>query len=401
MSQEKDQVKSIIRMSKAVELLGLRVDGGGSPLVPTDLDEVNIMCPCCGKNHSSSRLTLHLDFVEDWFSCPRCNFHGRTYKLISHYTGWPYHEVEDRLRKGELKNYIPSEADGATSEHEQEMAYLRGHMAPTAQRHAVYEAFLGELTLSQEHRDALKKRGLSDEAIDRIGFKTLSRFMQSDVIPQKLVARGLNLLNVPGFGFWDNRWRLAGRPDTGFLIPSRNAGGLIEGFQIRYDHPSDTIPKYGPLTSTGKDFGTKTVPWVSCVGDDVYARARELASLEKAGKSKKWSPFDVVLIEGPLKAYIVNHITGASVIAVPGVSTLKMVPVALQALSSIGLRCVYIAYDMDSYTNEQVKKQLDRLKETLSKLNIKHYVLQWDKVRKGLDDYVTSPDFVEILSHRA
>lgn len=397
---DKEKPRSVIRMAKAVELLGLRVDGPNSPLVPTDIDEVNITCPCCGASHSSGRRTLHLDFVDDWFSCPRCNFNGRVYKLVSHYTGWPYKEVEQRLRKGELQNYVPSEHDGDISEQDQERAWFREHIAPVAQRHAVYEALLEELTLSDEHRKSLRARGLSDEAIDRIGFKTLSRFALSDVIPQKLVARGLSLLNVPGFGFWDNRWQLADRKDTGFLIPSRNGGGLIEGFQIRYDHPSDSIPKYAALSSTGKDYGTKTVPWVSCVGDEIYARVRALATPE--GQAKKWPPFDIVLIEGPLKAYIVNHITGAFVLAVPGVSALKMVPSALQALQKVGLRHVYIAYDMDAYTNEQVKSQLDRLCKALTALDFGYSILRWDAKHKGLDDYVTgSQHFAELLKQRA
>src|SRR5262249_29749552 len=39
--------------------------------------------------------------------------------------------------------------------------------------HTVYEALLKRLTLSKAHREALHRRGLLDEAIDRAGYRTL------------------------------------------------------------------------------------------------------------------------------------------------------------------------------------------------------------------------------------
>src|SRR5262249_8563804 len=51
-----------------------------------------------------------------------------------------------------------------------------GQEAPRADpdaRHAVYQALLGLLALSQAHREALRGRGFTDEVIDRAGFRTL------------------------------------------------------------------------------------------------------------------------------------------------------------------------------------------------------------------------------------
>ena len=100
-------------------------------------------------------------------------------------------------------------------------------------------------------------------------------------------------------------------------------------------------------------------------------------------------PFDVLLIEGPLKAYIVNAVTGANLISVPGVNALKMVFHPLQEMIPLGLRTVLIAYDMDAETNPDVKKQLDRVRADLRTLSIPHQTLNWDHNYKGLDDYVT------------
>lgn len=96
------------------------------------------------------------------------------------------------------------------------------------------------------------------------------------------------------------------------------------------------------------------------------------------------NPFDVILIEGPLKALIVNDITGCNVISVPGVSALKKVPAALQSMVQFGLREVLIAYDMDSDTNKDVRAQLERLREILDNINIKHRTMRWPLLIRDL-----------------
>jgi len=84
----------------------------------------------------------------------------------------------------------------------------------------------------------------------------------------------------------------------------------------------------------------------------------------------------------------VNDITGCNVISVPGVSALKKVPAALQSMVQFGLREVLIAYDMDSDTNKDVRAQLERLREILDNINIKHRTMRWDPAYKGLDDWL-------------
>ena len=89
-----------------------------------------------------------------------------------------------------------------------------------------------------------------------------------------------------------------------------------------------------------------------------------------------------------------NAITGVNVIAVPGVNALKNVPQVVRELKSIGMRKIYIAYDMDAATNKEVAKQLDRLRSMLDDAGYEHSTLQWDSTYKGLDDYVTSEPFM-------
>jgi len=369
--------KPIITLAKAVELLGLRFEGDGGERIPTDVSDINILCTKCSQRHESRRKTLNLNFDENVFCCARCGFGGGVYKLVAYYTGWPEKEVANRIRKGELANFVPSET-AADDESEAVDVSNRGRLlAPIGKRDAAYRALLSNLSLSPEHKRDLLRRGLTESDIQRIGFKSVSRFMDPTSLTKKLVTAGIDLRGVPGFGISSSGdWTMARLPDSGYLIPICNGAGLIQGFQIRFDHQSDTIPKYGYFTSRGMAVGgTRCLPWCNWVGDDT-----------------KNGPFDVIIIEGPLKSYIVNAITGANLLAVPGVSALKQLPRPLQELAERGMRRVYIAYDMDSYENKDVAAQLNRLREVLDVLHIEHRTLSWNTKYKGLDDYVTGDE---------
>lgn len=378
MGEEKK--RPIISMAKAVELLGIKIYGDDGGLVPTDVADINILCPNCSGQHTNKRLTLNIDFDSNVFSCPRCNFSGGVYKLISYYTQWPMREVETKLKAGQLKDFRPDEQKASQESSDTPERDLQVPMAPLKQRDEVYRALQSALTLSEAHRKNLLGRGLKPETIERIGFRTYPKYLPANVIPTRLINKGLDLRGVPGFGINENgEWSLAKLPDNGFLIPNFSGDGLIQGFQVRFDHKSASIPKYGYLTSKGMRAGTRCDTWCCWAG-------RPFASA--ANGEIKAEPFDVILIEGPLKAIIVNDITGANVLSVPGVSALKRVPAALQTMIPYGLREVLIAYDMDSETNPHVRQQLERLRDILSDIGVKHRTLRWDAEQKGLDDWL-------------
>ena len=373
-------MKLIVSMEQAVEMLGLRIYGSAdSDPVPTDVSEINILCPSCSKEHTSRRLTLNINYEKQVFRCPRCSFEGHAYNLISGVTGWALNEVEQRLKAGELGQFDPSKA--ATVEKVAEN--VGNPIASIRRRHDVYTAMMSLLTLNENHYENLRSRGLTDAAITRIGFKSYPKFMDPVVLAKKLISAGYDLRGVPGFFITPSgEWSAAKLPDSGFLIPSRNGQGLIQGFQVRFDHPSSKLSKFGYFTSNGMPGGTKAGSWCSWAGEDLLNKEHS-------------EPFDVLIIEGPLKAYIVNEITGCNLIAVPGVAALKKVPAALQAMLSMGLRKALIAYDMDQEENKDVAKQLDRLRDILTSLKIPHQTLCWDNNYKGLDDWIVSPNFTK------
>lgn len=359
----------VISLKIAVKALDLRVAGPGSDPVATDQPSTNILCPECSKRHSGGRRTFNLNFEKNVFGCPRCHFSGGVYALISYYTGWEISEVEKRIKNGELK--------GAVACRQEETSIPRCHvMAPIQRRHLVYSALLEQLSLQEEHRKDLLRRGLTEDDISRIGFKSLPKYMDMTVIPKKLINAGYDLQGVPGFGLTQaGTWALAKAPDGGYLIPLKNGAGLIQGFQIRFDHPSKSIPKYGYFSSKHMDRGTECEGWISWAGN----------------RLRKGEVFDILLTEGSLKGYITHARTGVNVIAVPGVAVLKKVPDTLNEMKNWGLRKVVIAYDMDADTNEDVCKQLNRLRDMLDEIHIKHATLRWDpKIGKGVDDWLVN-----------
>lgn len=374
----KEYKKPCVSMATVVRLLNIGVDGASNseaPLLPTDVSSINCLCPKCKGLHTSKRQTLHIDYESNVFSCARCGYSGGVYDFVSFYTGWPKEEVQDRIKKGELKNYVPK--DGEVDDAETTAVGIS--IAPVKRRDEVYREMLGLMQLQEFHRQDLLARGLTNEQIDKIGFKSYIKYQDFSVIPKKLIARGFNLAGVPGFGLQANgEWAMAKLPDSGFLIPVKNGNDKIQGFQIRFNHKTNSIPKYGYFTSGKMVGGTKCSPWPCWVGEKLTDKNRQV------------KPFDVILIEGPLKAYIVNALTGANVIAVPGVNALGQIPNALQAMQQYGLNKVLVAYDMDSYDNPVVDAQLQKLFGILSNLSIPAERMVWDRNYKGLDDYLVS-----------
>lgn len=382
-------VAALLDLATAVKLLGLRVDGPDSESVATDCATVNMLCPACSSSHVSRRRTLNLNYEKDAFRCPRCGFAGHTYDLISYYTGWPMQDVESRIRAGKLAGFTPThnQMQSASTNDPHPRETKESELAPLKRRHLAYSEMLSLLELSTLHRANLKARGLKDNDIDEIGFKSLQRYVDPAVLASKLIAKGHDLRGIPGFGIAkDGRWRVSQPIDGGFLIPLRNGSGLIQGFQIRFDHPNDRTPKYGYFTSTGMPGGTSCSSWCCWAGESLALNGAK--------------PFNVILTEGPLKAYIVNRLTAHNVLAVPGVNALGKAAQALKSMKAMGLANVQIAYDMDCFSNVEVAKSLDRLCSMLDEAKIPHNTLMWDPSFKGLDDWIVGPGRGIISNHR-
>lgn len=341
-------------MLQVCEILGISV--------PPSRNNFNIPCPVCDEHGGGKHLNINLS--KHVFCCPKCQEHGGMLDLYSLFTGKStkdaYAEIQDRLTgcsgsPVEYKKYntVPE--------------VIETPLMDVQTRNRTYTAMLESLSLSQSHRDNLHARGLSDEAIERFGYKSCPIFGTA-LLARNLREAGYDLKGVPGFFKDDNdRWEFACRK-RGILIPVRDANGLIQGLQIRLDDTSER--KYRWISSRGLNDGTASETWCHVSGD--------------IGEECP------IITEGPLKADIVHEMLDRTVIAVPGVNSLAHLDEdVLPKLRCSGVTKVYIAFDMDYITNPHVKSGRDQLKEKLSKAGLDFVTYVWDPMYKGIDDYVT------------
>ena len=75
-------------------------------------------------------------------------------------------------------------------------------------------------------------------------------------------------------------------------------------------------------------------------------------------------------------------------LAIPGVNAINHLEAIIPQLKERGLKTVEIAFDMDFYDNEYVKKALIKMKRLLSDFGLEYIQLTWDKKQKGLDDFL-------------
>ena len=96
----------------------------------------------------------------------------------------------------------------------------------------------------------------------------------------------------------------------------------------------------------------------------------------------------LVLTEGPMKADVINALTGLTVLAVPGVNTLTQLESTLTELRSDGLVEIKTAFDMDFTSNHHVQHGYNNLLQLLGDMGFRYGTYLWDPAYKGLDDYI-------------
>ncbi len=321
-----------------------------------------VKCPCCDEKESQRHLNINLR--KDVFRCPRCGVSGGVFDLYSLYTGTPrdkaYKEICKRLN---TKTQVSKE-NIKTNLAEQQAQTNEYPLNDIEIRHATYTAMLGLLSLAPDHRENLLGRGLTDEDIIRLGYKS-TPVAGMRTIAKQLLSDGHYLAGVPGFYRTNSgEWTFI-HDSRGILMPVRNKDGLIQGLQIRRD--SSDKRKYRWVSSGDRPDGCKAESWTHLSGGVMPI---------------------MLITEGPLKADVINALTGMTIIAVPGVNALTHLKTTLSELKSEGLREVKTAFDMDYITNKHVQDALESLMALLDVNGFKYSTYLWDPNYKGLDDYI-------------
>ena len=342
---------SLFRMADILPLIGLPVplDGRSS---------FYVQCPRCDKGQRDKHLNISLQ--RDVFRCPRCGFNGGIFDLFSEYTGIARENV-----KRELERQIgQAEAIPVKSTVPQPEPQKESPLASIGVRDAVYQSLLAKLDLASDHKQNLLNRGLEESVISKNGYKSTPVFGYT-ALAKLIMASGLELNGVPGFFRNESgQWTFTNE-QRGILIPVRDIQGRIQGMQIRRDNVIKR--KFRWVSSNGRYDGCRCEGWTHFAGP---IRDR------------------ILLIEGPLKADVVHHLTGHSVLAVPGVNALLQLESTLSLLKESGVTHIDTAFDMDFLSNWYVQSGYSSLAALLIKKGFVYRTLLWDPKYNGLDDYI-------------
>jgi hypothetical protein len=248
--------------------------------------------------------------------------------------------------------------------------------------HTVYSELLGRLTLSEAHREAQRERGLTDEAIDRAGYRSLPGQGRPRIVRELRERFGDIILRVPGFVVKEGR---SGRYPTlrgpaGLLVPCRDRAGRIVALKVRRDEVKEGGSRYVYVSSSGHGGPGSGSPAHVPLGTP------ETAEL-------------VCLTEGELKADVVQALSGLPTLSVPGVGNWRP---ALAVLMALGCRTVRLAFDADAWRNTTVARSLSACTGALAEAGFAVELERWDEAEgKGLDDLLAAGKSPELLQGEA
>jgi len=232
-------------------------------------------------------------------------------------------------------------------------------------RDRVYRRMFSACPLADADRSSIRGRGLSDEAIDRHMFGTLTADRADRDRLAALMLEGEDpgiIGHIPGIHRKDGRLTLAGAAGTMIAVVDEN--GLIVGVRIRKPGRGDNRYQWlstpDPLDGCGS--GAPLLVAIPAGCDD----------------------FSIVgVVEGEFKAIIAAERTGRPWVSIPGVTiTAEVLPL----LKRLGVREVWLAIDNDKRTNPQVAQAEAKLIEAVIAGDYAAHRLSWPERLKGLDD---------------
>ncbi len=208
---------------EVVNLLNLRIRR-------QQANSVYVDCPFCGDR----RGRMNVNFVKNVWRCNYCDAHGgmlALYAELNHTTTsdayWEIAEAlcdniqEEHARSGNEAQQRPASPSPSTSgawaapaghSSSERKTVPQSNKASPAEIHQTLSLLLAQLTLRPAHREHLRspKRGLSDEQIDALGFKSTPPPFLCRSITERLIKQGCKVQGVPGF-YQDNggHWTMA------------------------------------------------------------------------------------------------------------------------------------------------------------------------------------------------
>lgn len=351
------------------QVLGIRI-------VKAHAHSVDTVCPTCGHK------CLNINVQKNVYNCPACGECGNMFDLAALYWGCDRKEAYRRLMR-DYEGIEPAQKAKIRQKAESDRSRVTDPPAAPDERDAAYRALLDGIGLSGAHWEALIKRGLSEEDIERNMYRS---YPQEGLgrLAKNLSEKGISLSHIPGFYEEKGKTFLAAyRP--GIMVPVTDEEGRISAFQVRMDEVSENGGKYIWLSS-GSRPGGQGVTGCRNIGVTVY--------------SGDGSPVkSAFLTEGPLKMDVVRSLcaqrgvkTPFYGIALTGVANQGQLAEVLGILKSRGLERVYEVIDMDLLEKKQVKRAADNIDRKIAEAGLTGIQWTWkglyrkDSSLKGYDD---------------
>ena len=348
------------------ELLRLRIRRRCADGVYTD-------CPFCG----DSRGKMKINYVQNVWRCNYCGEGGGMLTLYAKTKGITTSEAYREICDAVLNDVCFPTSLPSSPKKEKRQEIPQSARAENSVIHQTLTGLLGLLKLSERHREHLRTvRGLTDEQIDRLGYKTTPPFYMCRQLTDRLIAQGHTVEGVPGFYQKDGRWTVNFPTVTaGFLIPVRGIDGMIHGCQIRLDVPlkNDNDPpekegaKYIWLSSSSKPMGVTSGSPIHFVGNP-FARV-------------------VYVTEGFLKADVSHYLSGRTFAATAGANNTEPLKLLFSLLAANGTEMIVEAEDMDKYRNEQIHAGASKVSQIAKAAGMECRRLTWNPNYKGFDDW--------------
>lgn len=234
----------------------------GCAVVKQNQQSVDVNCPVCkGKDdRPDTKGHLNVNLIKNNWRCNRCGRSGGMLDLYILFCGENISRDEARKRiehketirgAGQTKLCLPEILPKAPAE-----------AASLEVRDLINREFQSRLKLAQVHREKLKQRGLSDTFIDQAGYRSIPLYGSKKLVSE-MVKDGFIPKNIPGFYQGENGWRFM-HLSSGILIPVRGIGGLIHGFQVRFDRESSK--RYLTLSTGEKPGGAHASGYIHIAG---------------------------------------------------------------------------------------------------------------------------------------
>lgn len=356
-------------MDTVLDLVGAKTRGK-----VTRAGEIEVQCPhgVCGRNKQPVYFSVNVakGQYNCFHCCSGCPYSGGMIDLYCMFTG-----IDPNDRQF-AKHAISMDLSGKPAHTKCKIVMrpesdidLSLQARPDAELDKAYRAVLNELTLNPEHRENLRKRGLTDEVIDRCLYRSVPEHWAGVFVRLKKLK--ISFIGIPGF-YEKNGKAFSACTKPGFFIPYFNADNQIVGMQIRFDD------------------GDKRYRWFSSPGYENGCSAKNIASYGIPGVMPKCAKDKTVYItEGALKAHIACTLSGNSnpYIALAGVNCFNQWEATCEHLKALGVTHVADAFDSDRESNEHVRNALKKLYAIAARYGITMTRFNWGTAYKGVDDY--------------